>query len=289
MRTPGVELFEILISAAESRSLSEAAERLKISQPAVSVKLQALERLAPLPLFSVQGRRKVLTHYGQELYRIAKANQGQLEKSYEALNRVYASAETLTLRVGCRKELFEDLAHKFRFAGRIEFTALSSSESVEHLLANKTDIAIAYGDLLPDSPEIMAKKVLESVSEFAVHKKLLPKKLSESLLRDRKFLTETPCVTYQGGGHSLNEWTAHLGIPLRELKVAAVAEDWHVLKTLIGQGWGYGIVPGHVKPGSDEVATLPMLHSVLPKYTFHALFRKDLRKIPAFQKLLEFK
>jgi DNA-binding transcriptional LysR family regulator len=289
MRTPGVELFETLIAAAESRSLSEAAEKLKISQPGVSVKLQALERLAPLPLFSLEGKRKVLTHYGRELYKIARTNQTQLEKSYEELNRRYASPSTLTLRVGCRKELFQDVCHKFRFAGRIEFTSLSSSDAVDALMSNKIDIAIAYGDLLPDSPEIMAKKILESVTEFAVHRKLLPRKLSDALTRDREFLTGTPCVHYVGGGHALTDWTRHLGIPAEKLKVAAVAEDWNVLLTLIGQGWGYGIIPGHIKGSSAEVARLPMLNSVLTKYTFFALFRKDLRKVPAFQKLLEFK
>ncbi len=289
MRTPGVELFEVLIAAAESRSLNEAAEKLRLSQPAVSVKLQALERLAPLPLFSVQGRRKVLTHYGRELYTIARENQQQLAKSFEALNRQYAAPELLTLRVGCRKELFEDLVGKFRFAGKIEFTSLSSSEAVDRLMANEIDIAVAYGNLLPNSPEIMAKKVLESVTEFAVHRRLLPKKFTDALTRDRAFLTETPCVSYLGGGHALTDWTSHLGIPFSSLKVAAVAEDWRVLLTLIEQGWGYGIVPGHIKAGGGDVVRFPMLNSVLTKYTFYALFRKDLRKIPAFQKLLEFK
>ncbi len=235
------------------------------------------------------GKRKVLTHYGRELFQIAKANQLQREKSLENLNRRYAAPAQLTLRVGCRKELFEALHERFRFPGKIEFTALSSAESVEQLRAQRIDVAIAYPPLIPDSTEFVAKKVLESVSQFVVPKKFLKKKLTEALLRDRSFLRETPCVIYQGGGHSVRDWSRHLGIPLDELKVAAVAEDWRALATLIESGWGYGILPGHVRTTNERTASLSIENAVLPKYSFYALFRKDLRKIPAFRGLLEFR
>lgn len=289
MQIPGIELLEVLIAAGESRSLSEAAARLKISQPAVSVKLKELERQAPLPLFSYEGKRKVLTHYGQELYRIAKARQVEMAAAYEALNRRYAEPERLTLRIGCRPELFESLEHRFRFPGRVEFIAMPSREAVEQLLAQKVDIAVSYPPVMPDSTEIMAKKVLESASQLVVPKKFLRKKLSAALAEDVKFLTETPCVTYEGGGHSISKWTAHLGIPFERLKVAAVAEDWRTLRKLIEAGWGYGIVPGHLDALGANTSSVEIVNSVLPKYSFYALFRKSLRKIPAFRELLEFR
>lgn len=290
MQLSGNELLDVLIAAAESRSLGEAARKLGLSQPGVSVKLKRLEATAPLPLFAFEGKRKVLTHYGQELYRIALASRRGLGERIEELNRRYASAASLTLRVGCRPELFESLAPKLRFAGRIEFTSLSSAESVARVLDRSVDIGVAYGKLVPDSPEIVAKKVLESLTEFAVHEKLLPKKLSEALVRDPAFLTRTPCVIYQGGGHALTDWTRHLGIPAGSLRVAAVAEDWRVLRTLVEQGRGYSLMPGHVGSGNAPgVHTLPLQNSVLPKYVFHAIFRKDLRRIPAFRDSLEFR
>lgn len=284
---PGVELFEILIAAAESKNLSEAAAKLRISQPAVSVKLKALEKTAPLPIFRYEGKRKALTHYGRELYRVAKDNQQEREAALETLHRRYASPEKLTLRVGGRKELFEILLQQLRFEGRIDFLAMNSSEAVEQLKLHKVDVAISYGALLPDSAEIVAKKIFESVSEFVVHRKLLPPKPSEKLLRDIKFLSETPCVIYEGGGHSLREWVEHLGVSFDSLRVRGMAEDWRIVKSMIENGWGYGICPAHIKSQSKDLFTLPVPASVLPKFTFYALFHRDLKRIPAFRPVLE--
>ena len=70
--TPPLELLELLVAVAESRNLVEAAARVGLSQPAVSMKLKTLETQLPLPAFARHGKRKVLTHYGSELYLAAR-------------------------------------------------------------------------------------------------------------------------------------------------------------------------------------------------------------------------
>jgi DNA-binding transcriptional LysR family regulator len=240
MKVPGIELLEVLIAAAESRNLVQAAEKLKISQPAVSVKLKALNALAPLPLFSYEGKRKVLTHYGRELYKIAKLSQEQMFARYEDLNRRYASAENLTLKVGARRELFESLAQRLKFPGRVAFRSMTSAEAVHQLMDHKVDIAISY--ILPDSSDIVAKKTFESTAQFVVHKRLLKSKSHRDLVRDRDFLLQTPCVLYHEDGHFLQEWTAHLDIPFEQLNVRGIAEDWRTVQSLVAEGWGYGVV-----------------------------------------------
>jgi DNA-binding transcriptional LysR family regulator len=285
MRAPNIELYEILIATAESKNLVQAAEKLKISQPAVSVKLKALESQTPLPLFSYEGKRKVLTHYGRELYRIAKANQQNLASAYEALNRQYASAETLTLKVGARRELFEALAPRLKFGGKVLFRSATSTEAVDWLREHKIDIAITY--IKPDSPEIVAKKILDSTATFVIHRDLMKGlKAGEDLIYDKEFIRNTPCVFYQEDGHLLSEWVAHLGLTTEDLKPRAVCDDWRSVQTFVNDRWGYGIVPSYVVPPKD-VISIPMPHSVLPKYVFYALFRKDLKKVPAFKNILE--
>jgi DNA-binding transcriptional LysR family regulator len=53
-------------------SVSRAAEALFLSQPAVSLQLQALERDLKVPLFERSGRRLSLTREGQALYELAR-------------------------------------------------------------------------------------------------------------------------------------------------------------------------------------------------------------------------
>jgi DNA-binding transcriptional LysR family regulator len=287
MPMPAIELFETLIAAAESRNLTEAAHKLKLSQPAVSMKLKELERQSPLPLFSLEGKRKVLTHYGRELYKIAKSNQTSLARQYETLNREYASAETLTLKVGSRRELFEALAPKIRFPGRLQFVALSSTECIQRLLEHRIDIAISYQ--LPDSPEIIGKKILESSANLVVHRKFLKGRKEKDIVSDPAFLQETPSVLYLDTGHLLDEWVTHHGVAFDTLRVRGIAEDWRTVQALVDEGWGYGIVPSYVPSFNPEVVAIGLPAAVLPIYSFYAIFHKDLKRVPAFKEVLEFK
>ncbi len=287
MKLPASELLEILVEVADSNSLAEAGAKLNISQPAVSVKLKQLESETPLPLFSVEGKRKVLTHYGRELCRIAKANQNQMAHAFDDLNRQYATAEHLTLKVGSRRELFEAIAETLEFPGRLAFMALSNKAAVESLLANKIDIAISYE--IPDSAEIMAKKIRESGCKLVVHRKFVKLKVRDALLLDKEFFLQTPCILYQNDGHLLKDWLMHLKLRIDQLRVKAVSDDWRTIQILVDKGWGYGIVPDYIESTCRDVISIPIPTAILPKFTFYALFHAHLKKVPAFKKVLEFK
>lgn len=287
MKAPRFELLEVLIAAAESKNFYEAARKVGLSQPAVSVKLKELESLAPVAVFSLEGKRKVLTHYGRALYEISRKQFIRLEEDYENLNRSYAQAESLTLRVGCRQEVFESIASRLRFPGKIEFIQLSGHESLVRLLDNRVDIAITYE--VPDSLEIISKKLFDSTCNFCIHKRWLKnKKLNLELVEDSEFLRSVPCVLYQRDGHLLRDWIAHLNLSLDHLKPAMIVEDWRVIQTLIEQGSGYGVLPSFISARSTEVESFPLPLSILPKLPYYALFHKSLRRIEAFQKTLQF-
>ena len=59
-------------AVAKAGSFTKAAERLFISQPAVTASIQALEERHGVPLFHRQGRRISLTHAGGHLFEIAE-------------------------------------------------------------------------------------------------------------------------------------------------------------------------------------------------------------------------
>lgn len=272
---------------AESKNFNEAAAKLQISQPAVSFKLRELESQLPLPVFQLEGKRKVLTHYGRALYEVALKQAKGIEKSIEDLHRLYAQPESLTLRIGGRAEVLESIAPTLDFAGKIELVDLNSQEAVEKLQTHEIDIAISYKK--PDSAEIIAKKIFQSSSCFVVHEKFLKKKkLGLELARDTKFLTETPCILYLRDGHVLADWMKHVKIPFESLQVRFVAEDWRTVQNLVDQGMGYALVPEYIKSFSKDVHRLELPTQVMPSYVFYALYEKGLKKIEPFKKVLEF-
>jgi len=100
MKTPSLDLLRVLITVAEFAKLPRGRRDLADLQPGVSFKKSRSSRRSnPCPSFSLEGKRKVLTHYGRSLYELAKEGATTLERRIENLHRVYASVDLLTVRI----------------------------------------------------------------------------------------------------------------------------------------------------------------------------------------------
>lgn len=280
------ELLRVLIAVAESKNFYEAARVLGISQPAVSMKVKRLEEHCPIPAFSIRGKKKVLTRYGQELYEVSKRQIESCGKGIESLNRRYLSADKLVLRVGCRNEIFEAVAAKLLFEGRVELHSMSSHEAVLALQSHDIDLAISYERL--NLAEVWSKRVLTSAAHLVVHSKWLKgRRLDLKTASDPGFLGHTPSVIYQADGHLMRDWLKSLNFDFARLQIAAVAQDWRVIQALIDGGHGYGIVPSYVRSHSPDVLRVELPKSVIPHFVFYGTFYRDLKNIPAFSQLLK--
>mgnify|MGYP000922532889 CR=1 FL=1 len=80
--------LETLVSVAELGSLSRAAERLHIAQPALSRQVRMLEQELGVPLFDRHGRGMVLTEFGQEVLRRAYRVLGELDELRNSVSDV---------------------------------------------------------------------------------------------------------------------------------------------------------------------------------------------------------
>ncbi|MGZ3722223.1 MAG: LysR family transcriptional regulator [Bdellovibrionales bacterium] len=286
MKTMSYDLLETLIAVAESKNFREAAEKLQLSQPGVTHKIKELEALHPVPIFQFEGKRKVLTHFGRALYEAAKEQIAVLGQKIETLHRSYGSAKDITVRVGGRLEVLEFVVPHLKFPGRFELVNLSANMAVESLLNHKVDIAISY--VIPDSTEIIAKKLFQSSAHIAIHKNLLKgQSLNKALSENLKFLTTTPSIFYQRDGHILKEWIGHLGAKMSDLNCRYIAEDWRAVGEFVERKLGYAVMPAYVRTGPD-IARLELPERVLKKFQFYALFERGLNKIESFKPLLSF-
>ena len=64
--------LQIFLAAAETENFSEAARRLNISQPAISMQIRSLEEKLKVPLFTRTGRQVALTEPGRVLIPMAR-------------------------------------------------------------------------------------------------------------------------------------------------------------------------------------------------------------------------
>ncbi|MCL4489298.1 MAG: LysR family transcriptional regulator [Chloroflexi bacterium] len=67
-----VRELQVFVAAAETGSFSEAARRMGLSQPAISFRIQSLEKKLKAHLFERVGKRVVLTEAGRELREMAR-------------------------------------------------------------------------------------------------------------------------------------------------------------------------------------------------------------------------
>jgi DNA-binding transcriptional LysR family regulator len=170
----------------EKRSFSQAAERLGVTQPAVSLQIRALETRLGVQLLDRSGRRVEPTEAGQRLYRNAQ--------------RVLAAEE----------QLLDELADGERMAGRFELGASTGpGGSVVPIILG--ELARAYPELsvaltVADTHrivELVADRALElGVVGFAKRHRSV---LFEPLFRDQVVLACPPGHRFAGKTITLEE------------------------------------------------------------------------------------
>jgi len=139
--------LKIFEAVARHLSFSRAAEELHLTQPAVSMQVQALEELAGLPLTEQAGKKVRLTAAGEELARQARRIAEQLREAGEALAAL-KGVEAGRLKIGVvstAKYFAPSLLAEFRRRHprvELQLTVKNRGTVVRHLAENDIDLAI---------------------------------------------------------------------------------------------------------------------------------------------------
>jgi len=150
--------LKVFVIAAEELSFSRAAERLHLSQSAVSQNVQSLEREYGVELFERRGRSLRLTMGGQALLPMAQEAIGTLQRMGEAMNGLEGKVAG-DLIIGCSttsgKYLLPSLVASFRRdypLVRVSIKILSRDEVITRLIDERlglgvTSLRIEHRDL----------------------------------------------------------------------------------------------------------------------------------------------
>ena len=285
MKKPPVELLESFTQFVESGSLLKAAEKLNMTQPALSMQLKRLEEFFEYPVFEFQGKKKALTPFGVALYEESRIISENVKFSFENLHRKFSSAALQTLRIGCRRELITKTSASINFAGAISFIPMSSNEAVEHLLANKIDLAISRH--VPDSNEIIARKFFTSGSHVVVHRKWLHGTPISNFFIDRKKVIKVPSLVYGSEAELFREWVKFMKLDFENFKIKYACEDWVSLLQLVETGEGFSIMPDTVRSNLPQVEYFQIPRHLVPQNPHYYLYHKGLLKFPAFKKIFK--
>lgn len=274
--------------AAQTGSISKAAEKLFLSQPSVSLQIQALERELGTTLFERRGPNIRLSPEGKILFELARPMVQGMDALPETFSALCGNLETGELNIAAGESTILYILPKpiKRFAERypgisLKLHNVTGRDGLSMLRADEVDFAVGsmlevpqdityqpiftYEPLLitaPDHP--LAKKSQVRLQDISPYGLILPPRhLSTWRLVDLVFQQ-----------HNVN------------YKIALEAGGWEVIKKYVELGLGISIVTGICMSKNDRLAQIP-LSQYFPKRSYGVVLRNGKLMSPQAKRFIE--
>ena len=262
-------------AAATTGSISKAAENLYLSQPTISLQIQALERDMNITLFERRGPKITLTPEGIVLNKIAKPLVDGIEGLEESFNAYFGRLESGELNIAAGESTTLYILPNFikQFAKaypgiQIKLHNVTGRDGMAMLRADEADLAV--GSMLEIPADIIYK---ESMS----FKQTLITALDHPLAQQNKITLDdiVPYGLILPPRH-LATWRflelvfSQSGL---NFKVALEAGGWEIIKKYVGMGLGVSIVTDMCLTGKEKLFH-HSLEEFIPSRSYGVVVRK---------------
>jgi DNA-binding transcriptional LysR family regulator len=270
------------VSVIEHGSFSRAAERLGLSQPAVSLQVRQLEKRLGTPLIERVGRKARPTAAGAELLTHAGAIESAVTAAVEATTRHATGAlgrvrlaSGATACIHLLPPLLRALKQKFPKL-EIIVSVGNTSDVVKAIEENLIDIALVTlpvsGRMLDVTPVMKDEFVLIAPRDMP-----LPARITAQALAAR------PVLLFEPGANTrriTDEWLTAGGATLTPVMSLGSVE---AIKELVGAGLGCSILPAMALPAGRR--TDLVIRSLSPRLsrTLAVVLRRDKRLSPGLR------
>jgi DNA-binding transcriptional LysR family regulator len=242
MRSVHPDQLRAFADVIELGSFTAAAERLSLTQPAVSQQVRQLERRFKVRLIERIGRRATPTAAGTELLSHIQRIDVSVAAALDTMSR-YATGAFGRVRIGTGATacihllppVLRDLRKRFPSLD-IAVTTGNTTHILKLLEENRLDVGLvtipAKGRTLAFTPVLDDEFVLIGPLDAA-----LPARATPSAL------VVLPLVLYEPGAHSrriVDQWFARSGFSLKPVMELGSVE---AIKRLVEAGLGFGILP----------------------------------------------
>jgi DNA-binding transcriptional LysR family regulator len=243
MRGFSLDQLQTLVHVIEKGSFSAAADRLDVSQPAVSHQIRQLEKRLGLRLLERVGRRTTPTAAGLELLAHVRQINAVVSATTEAMSR-HASGAIGRVRIGTGAtaciyflpRILRDLRAKFPSLDIIVRTG-NTPDILKAIEENTVDVGLvtlpAPGRMFDVRP-VLRDELVAIADRGAMQ---LPAKVTPLVL------AKVPMVVYETGANTrglIDNWFVRSGL---SVKPAMELGSVEAIKELVGAGLGCGIVP----------------------------------------------
>lgn len=275
-------------NAAQTESVSEAADRLFLSQPTVSLQIQALEREFETMLFERRGPKIRLTPEGKTLYKLAQPLIQGIDGLHETFIAKCGSLESGELNIAAGEStilyVLPEAISKFSSTYpkiRIKLQNVTGRDGMGMIRADQVDFAVGSMSEVADDiyyhPVVSYKTVLITPLDHPLADKdsVTLQDISQyGLILPPRHLSTWRMVDLVFNQHNLN------------YRVNLEAGGWEVIKKYVEQGLGISIVSDVCLIGDEKLRRIP-LDEYFPDRGYGIVMRRGKFLSPQAKRFIE--
>ena len=274
--------------AAQTGSITEAAESLFLSQPSVTLQIQALERELEITVFERRGPKIKLTPEGDVLYQLARPLVDGIDRLQETFLAHIGSLDGGELNIAAGEStilyVLPDMTKRFAddYPGiRLKLHNVTGRDGLSLVRADEVDFAVGSMLEVPDDihyePFVTYEPALITPPDHPLASATtltLRDIASYGLILPPRHLSTWRIVDLVFSQHDL------------DFHVALEAGGWEVIKTYVELGLGISIVTDVCLTGKEKLKCQP-LSSYFPKRSYGIVTRRGKFLSPAAARYLD--
>jgi len=238
--------LKVFCIVAETKSFSRASEIIRLTQPAVSLQIQALEEMYGTKLFNRSGCVITLTQAGEMLYKYAK----EISTLYSAAEKEIGGVTGLVkgiISVGASSTIgnyvlpsvIADFKRKFPKVG-VHLHVGNSKNVIDFINSGSVDVGLVEGDV--NKQKLIVEKLIGDEMVFIMSPyHALSKKASVSIME----LSKEPLIFREEGSgtrQAIEKYLSKHGISQQNLKISLIMGSTESIKTAVEEGLGTSIL-----------------------------------------------
>jgi len=269
-------------------SISRAAERLYLSQPSVSLQIQALERELGVKLFERHGPKIRLTPEGESLYQLAQPLVSGIDTLHETFKAQHGRLEHGELNIAASESTILYIlpqpvkAFAEQYPGiDVKLHNVTARDSMAMVQADEADFAVGSTLDVPDDTVYRPLATYYPVLITPVGHALAERQTVEledisqyGLILSPRHLSTWRIVDIVFGQRNVR------------YKVTLEAGGWEVIKKYVALGLGISIVTDVCLTGAEPLARIPLAR-FFPERTYGIAYRRGKFLSPQAKKFIE--
>ncbi len=286
--------LKVFCTVAETKSFSRASEIIRLTQPAVSLQIQALEEIYGTKLFNRSGCIITLTKAGEVLYKYAKeinllytAAEKEIGGFTGVVKGIVSVGASSTIGNYVLPAVIADFKRKHQEVG-IHIQVGNTKNVIEFLNAGNIDVGLVEGDVKKQKL-VVEKLILDEMVVIMSPRHPWAKKSNISILE----IPKEPFILREEGSGTRQMIEKHLakyGISPQNLKITFIMGSTESIKGAVEEGLGISIVSRWAAKKESRYGSLKTATFKEEKFVrdFSLLYRKPRGSSHVLDKFLRF-